>query len=234
MKKLILLLVLAALAGGGAFWYWHRASPKPSTFRTVPVKRGDLLAKTEATGTSEPEEVVDIGAQVAGQIKNFGRDPRDKSRPIDYGSPVEEGTVLAQIDDSLYRAQADQARANLERAKADILQYRAKLTQADRDLDRARTLLPGRAVSQEEYDAALAADETAKANVGVGEAAVGQAKATLAQAETNLGYCTIKSPVEGVIVDRRVNVGQTVVSSLNSPSLFLIAKDLKRMQVWAS
>src|SRR5262245_39852362 len=234
MKKLIILLVLAVLAGGGAFWYWRSTAKPATTFRTAAVERGDLLTTINATGTVEPEEVVDVGAQVAGQIKNFGRDPRDSSRAIDYGSPVEEGTVLAQIDDALYLSQVNQAKANLQRAEADMQQFRAKVAQTERDWNRSRALLPSSATTQEENDAARAAYETARSSLGIGDAAVAQAKAALQQAETNLGYCTIKSPVKGVIVDRRVNRGQTVVSSLNSPSLFLIAKDLKRLQVWAS
>ena len=95
-------------------------------------------------------------------------------------------------------------------------------------------LLKKGAIAHSDYDAAVAASEVAKANVGVDEAAIKQAEATLKQAQINLGYCEIKSPVKGTIVDRRVNVGQTVVSSLSASSLFLLAKDLSRIQVWAS
>src|SRR5206468_12680769 len=154
---------------------------------------------------------------------------------IDYGTPVAPNTILAEIDKSVYQSQVDQSKANLERAEADLLQMQAKLTQADRDWERAQALGKTKGtISDADYDTAQANYLTAKANVEVGRAAIGQAKANLKQAEINLGYCTIKSPVKGVIVDRRVNVGQTVVSSLNAPSLFLIAKDLKRLQVWAS
>ena len=167
---------------------------------------------------------------------------------MDYGSVVEEGTVLARIDDSLYQADAAQAqaqvqsaRASLLRAKADLEQMKAKLLQADRDWKRAKQIGPSEALAQASYDAYEAAYETAKANVAVGEAAILQAKAgvdhseaALRRAQRNLGYCTIKSPVKGVIIDRRVNIGQTVVASLNAPSLFLIAKDLTRMQVWVA
>jgi HlyD family secretion protein len=194
----------------------------------------------------EPEEVVDVGAQVAGKIVAFGQDRNGKS--VDYGSEVETGTVLAMIDDALYaadvataKAQLAQARANVQRAEADLGQLKAKLFQADRDWMRAKKLGPSDALSQSDYDAALSASEVAKANVKVGQAAVVQAKDAVAQAEAvlrrasqNLDYCTIRSPVRGVIIDRRVNIGQTVVSSLNAPSLFLIAKDLKRLQVWAA
>ena len=120
-------------------------------------------------------------------------------------------------------------------------QLKAKLFQAERDWGRAKKLGPSDALSQADYDAAQSAYETAKANVAVGQAAIVQAKKTVDQskaalkrAQENLNYCTIVSPVKGVIVDRRVNIGQTVVASLSAPSLFLIAKDLTRIQVWVS
>lgn len=235
MKGFVTFLILLVLAGGGAgYWYWEHSAERPTIYRTATVERGTLQATISATGTIEPEEVVDVGAQVAGQIKNFGRDLRDSKKIIDYGSPVEDGTILAQIDDALYKSQAEQARANLQRAEADLLQLHAKVRQAERDWKRARELGPRQVISDVDYDTAQANYETAKSALAVGEAAVAQARASLKQAEINLGYTTIRSPVKGVIVDRRVNVGQTVVASLNAPSLFLIAKDLKRLQVWAS
>jgi HlyD family secretion protein len=210
------------------------AAEQAGEFRTMPIARGDLEVTVSATGTIEPEEVVDVGAQVVGMIREFGRDPRDGERPIDYGSPVEVGTVLAQIDDTLYRAQLDQARANAQRAHADLLELQAKLRQAERAWKRVRELQRTGVVSDADYDLALAAYDTARSALAAGEAGIVQAEAALRQAEINLGYTTIRSPVKGVIVDRRVNIGQTVVSSLNAPSLFLIAKDLTRIQVWAS
>jgi HlyD family secretion protein len=250
MRGFITLVVVLALAVAGAGgWYWYTSVSHAVGYRTVAVERGNLLATISATGTIEPEEVVDIGAQVAGMIKAFGRDPRDSNKPVDYGTPVEKDTVLALIDDSLYaadveqaKAQLGQAQANVQKAQADLQQMQAKLYQTDRDWTRAKQL--GRTkgvIADVDYDMAQNAYETAKAAIDQGQAAlelakkgVDQAQANLNRAKINLGYCTIKSPVKGVIVDRRVNAGQTVVSSLNAPSLFLIAKDLKRMQVWAS
>jgi len=224
----------------------QRGSGKRTAFLTVPVKRGDLLATISATGTVEPEEVIDIGAQVAGRIVSFGKDKSGKT--VDYGSVVGAGTVLARIDDSLYaadvasaKAQLAQNKAGVKYAEANLGQFQAKLYQAKRDWARAQKLGPSDALSQADYDAALSAYETAKANVEVGKAAIVQAKdavrlseAALQRAQQNLDYCTIQSPVKGVIIDRRVNIGQTVVSSLSAPSLFLIAKDLTRIQVWVS
>src|SRR5262245_12476387 len=111
MKKIIILLILLGVVGGGGAWYWNHANNRPLTLRTVAVKRGDLLATISATGTVEPEEVVDVGAQVAGMIENLGPDPRDSSKTVDYGTPVEQGTILARIDDALYRWDMEQANA---------------------------------------------------------------------------------------------------------------------------
>jgi HlyD family secretion protein len=239
------IILLAALAGAVG-WYLKRDNGQSLAYRTVPVKRGNLTVSISATGTVEPEEVIDVGAQVAGQIVSFGKDVNGKT--VDYGSVVNEGTVLAKIDDSLYAADAAQAeaqvqagRAAVQRAEADMGQLRAKLQQAERDWQRAQKLGPSEALAEASYDAYKSAYETAAANLAVGQAAVQQSKASLSQAEAllrraqrNLGYCTIISPVKGVIIDRRVNIGQTVVASLNAPSLFLLAKDLNRMQVWVA
>jgi HlyD family secretion protein len=202
LKQLALMALPVVLVLFLAFWFWHGNHNGGTGFRTMPVTRGDLLSTISATGTVEPEEVVDIGAQVAGRIVAFGKDRDGKT--VDYGSRVEAGTVLAKIDDSLYAADVSsakaavaQAKANLKRAEADLGQLKAKLFQADRDWMRAQKLGPSDALSQSDY-------------------------------------CTIRSPVRGVVVDRRVNIGQTVVASLNAPSLFLLAKDLKRLQVWAA
>ncbi len=245
-KKTVVVLVVSVLFVIVAASFLRGSGNKSVVYRAAPVKKGDLLAAISATGTVEPEEVVDVGAQVAGQINSFGKDKNGKT--IDYGSVVEEGTILAQIDDSLYaadvalaNAQLQQARAGVLRAEADLGQLKSRLNQAKRDWERAQRLGPSEALAQSSYDAYKSGYEIAQANVAVGEAAIIQAKdavaqsqATLQRAQRNLGYCTIKSPVKGVIIDRRVNIGQTVVSSLNAPSLFLIAKDLKRMQVWVS
>ena len=222
--------VLAALGTGG--WLFRSKGNRESTFRTAPVKRGDLVATISASGTVEPQQVVDVGAQVAGLVVSFGMDKNGK--PIDYGSIVDEGTVLAKIDDSLYVAALETAKAQLLQAQANVLQMKANLLKAQNDWDRAQKLGPSDALAQTVYDQYQATYEVAKANLAAAEAAVAQAKAGVHTAEINVAYCTVTSPVKGVIIDRRVNIGQTVISSLSSPSLFLIAKDLKRIQVWAS
>ena len=246
IKRIVITVVIFGIIAAAIAMYLRKGSGQPISYRTAAITSGDLMVSISATGTVEPEEVIDIGAQIAGQILEFGRDKNGKT--IDYGSAVEAGTILAQIDDSLYAADAAQAaalvqvnKASLQRAEADIEQMKAKLYQAQRDWERAQKLGPSEALAITSYDAYQAGYETAMANLAVGKATIVQSKASVVQSEAalrrsqrNLSYCTIKSPVKGVIIDRRVNIGQTVVASLSAPSLFLIAKDLKRMQVWVA
>jgi HlyD family secretion protein len=246
LKIIIAVLIVLGLIGATVAWHQKSNGENGGNFRTAPVTRGDLRLIISATGTVEPEEVIDVGAQVAGRILSFGQDVNGNT--VDYGSTVDKGTVLASIDDSIYsaeeagaEAQVQSAKAGLQRAEADLNQMKAKFHQAERDWRRAQKIGPSEALAQASYDAYQSNYETAKANVAIGEAAILQAQANLAQnqavlqrAQRNLSYCTIKSPVKGVIIDRRVNIGQTVVASLNAPSLFLIAKDLTRMQVWVA
>jgi HlyD family secretion protein len=245
MRTLLAIVILIVVAGAGG-WYWHAGGRADLAYRTAAVKRGELVATISSTGTLEPEEVIDVGAQVAGLIVGFGKD--SSGNPIDYRSPVEPDMVLARIDDTVYRADVDTATAELAQAKtsvlkgeADLAQAKAKLLQAENSWNRAKKMGPSDALSQNDFEMYQADYETAKANVQVADAEVAQAHnsidlsvASLNKAKRNLDFCTIRSPVKGVIIDRRVNIGQTVVSSLNAPSLFLIAKDLTRMQIWVA
>ncbi len=240
-----LLLAGLAVIGAGALWFSHHREGGV-VFRTAAVKRGDLSATISGTGTVEPEQVVDVGSQVTGIITSFGRDVRNN--PVNYGSVVKAGGVVALIDDTLYvaavnidKAQLQQVRANLVNAKANVIQLKAKLWEADADWNRAQKLGPGQGLAPTTYDQYKANYEEAKASldmaaasVDVAAANVAQAEATLKRDQETLAYCTVKSPVDGVVVDRRVNIGQTIVSSTAASSLFLIAKDLHRIQVWAS
>ena len=127
VRRGVFVLILMAILGSAAFWFFKRSDTPSVSLRTVPVKRGDLVATISATGTVEPEEVVDVGAQVAGRIVAFGKDRSGKT--IDYGSAVEKGTVLAQIDDSLYAAEVAQVKAQLEQANAGVWRAEADLGQ---------------------------------------------------------------------------------------------------------
>jgi HlyD family secretion protein len=244
-RPAFVILVLTFAVGAGVWLLTARGNSKP-IFATAVLKRGDVTATITSTGTIEPVEVIDVGAQVAGLIRSFGTDK--KGHTIDYGSIVEEGTVLAKIDDSVYAADLALAKAQLERDKAALLSATASLEQAKAKLaadaanwERAQALSRSKMLAPTDYDNSKATYETSRASVSMGEAAIAQAKASVViaqalvdKAQRNLGFCTIKSPVKGVIVDRRVNIGQTVVASLNAPSLFLIARDLTKMQIWVA
>lgn len=247
MKKLVIwLLVLGIFGAGGAYaWQVYRGRTKPdaSSYRTAAVRRADIVSSISATGTIVPEDVVDVGAQVNGQVASFGLGKDGK--PVDYRSEVDEGMVLAKIDDALFKADVSTAEAQLSQAKAQVMvaeanraQAQAKLDQAERDWARAQKLGQSKAISQADFDAAKSSYEQGTANIALSDASIAQAKASVAIAEAsllrarrNLAYCTISSPVSGVVIDRRVEIGQTVVASLNAPSLFLLAKDLTKMKV---
>ncbi len=225
MKAIVSLLLFLGLIAVVYYVYKVYRPVTTSNFRTAVVERGDMLPTIGATGTVEPEQVVDIGSQVNGLIMEL---------KADYGTNVEKDQVLATIDKTLYDATVDQNQAAVNSAKANLLQAEANLYLAEANLRRDDVLLKKNAIAPADYDTAFAAAKVGKANVGVWEASIKQAEAALKQAKINLGYCDIKSPVKGTIVDRRVNVGQTVVSNLSASSLFLLAKDLSRIQVWAS
>jgi HlyD family secretion protein len=203
-------------------------------FQERAVKRGTLSAVVQATGTIEPAEVIDVGAQVAGKVIKFGPDPGNKDRTIDYGTVVQEGTVLAQLDPAPYEAEVTRARTAVQRAEAALRLAKAQAILTERELRRVKKRVEDKAGDALDLDVAQAALDVARAKVPGDEAAVAQAQAALKHAEMNLGYTTIRSPVAGVILDRRVNVGQTVTAALTAPSLFLIARDLKKLQVWVS
>jgi HlyD family secretion protein len=243
--RFIAITIAVLVICAGAAW-WHARNGSKLSFRTAVVKRGNVAVTISSSGTIEPVAVVDVGAQVEGRITTFGTDINGKT--IDYDSVVEKGAVLAKIDDSVYaaalavaNAQVEQAKAGELSAAANVEQMNAKLVQAEAEWKRAQALLSSKLMAQVDFDTDEANYEVAKANVSVTEAGVAEAKATTVQAQAaldgaqrNLDFCIITSPVKGVIIDRRVNIGQTVVSSLSAPSLFLIAEDLTKMQIWVS
>jgi HlyD family secretion protein len=230
LKKISVFVFLAAVVAG--IWWWQSRDTTKTSYTTAIVKRGDVASTIGATGTLEPVEVVDVGAQVAGRVSQFGKDK--DGNILDYGSQVQQGALLAKIDDSVYGAELSVAKAQGLSAAANLEQMQAKLDQAEAEWNRAQELHKSKLNSQVDFDTAKANYEVAKANVSVAKSGIAQSKADLDKAQRNLDFCTINSPVNGVIIDRRVNVGQTVVASLNAPSLFLIARDLTKLQIWAS
>ena len=252
---------VAILVGAGAAWL-HLSGKKENKvqFITTQVTRGDFVNKVQATGTLEPEELVDVGARVTGEIKEFGTDVN--GRRVDYGSEVKAGQLLARIDDTIVELDIRRAEAQVAQAQAQILsaaasaaqahanisQAQANKNRADRDLERAKKLGVGDALSQMDFDqyvnaaeSAAASLESARAQLKTSEAQQASAQAQLQSAQAqvqselrNRDYTRITTPVDGTIVVRQVNVGQTVVSSMNATTLFLVARDLSHMQIWAS
>jgi len=232
MKAIASVLLVAAVTGlVGARYYWYGGPGRPS-FRTLPVSRGDLSVNFTTTGFVEPVETIDVGAQIVGSIKQLGPDPDRPGKTVDYRTRVKAGGVLAQLDDLPHRAEVDKARATLKLAEAELNHYRARQKQTERDFKRAEQLKDTDSAAQ--FENAMAEAEIAKADLAMSEAKVEQAKIALKQAEINLSYTTITAPIDGVVIDRKVNVGQTVVAGMNAPSLFLLARDLAHMQVWAA
>jgi HlyD family secretion protein len=249
-KYLIGIVVIVILAGGFLFYWLTGQTGSDQKFRFAKVERGEVNLVVTATGTINPVINVLVGSQVSGTIKALY---------ADFNSQVKEGQVIAQIDPAIFQAQVDQAKANvltnqanllnakanLENAKANLVKADVAVLDAKRTLDRNLPLVEKKVIAQAtmdtaqtSYDTAVAQRDVAKAQVESAtsqvessKAQVEQAKATLKVAETNLRYTTIRSPVNGIVISRNVDVGQTVAASLQAPTLFTIAKDLTQMQV---
>jgi HlyD family secretion protein len=234
MRFLIVGLLLVAVIGGSYYWYTRIATPAPVALKTAAVTRGDLVTSISATGTIEPEEVVDVGFQVSGPILNLGDDPKSPEKVVSWDSEVEKDQILAQIDDTMYRAQVDTDKAKLAQDNALLAQNRSKLAQAEKDWERAKKLILTKSIADLDYDTAKMVFETAKYSIPLSQAMIAADQAQLKHDQANLDYCTLRAPVKGTVIDRRVNVGQTVVSAMSTSSGFLIAKDLRRLQIWAS
>jgi HlyD family secretion protein len=232
MKKSLFFLVVIGLVGLIGFHYWRTASAARPEFRTLQVTRGDLLVAVSATGTVEPVETIDVGTRINGMIKNFGPDPNQPGKTINYNSRVKEGDVLAQLDDAPHKADLEKAIANVKLSEGELARAEARAKQAERSYRRAKTLIDTNSVA--EFENAEAMYDIAKAEVVTAAGKLDLAKATKKEAEIQLEFTVIRSPVDGVVIDRRVEVGRTVVVGLNAPSLFLLAKDLSRLSVRAA
>ena len=206
---IIIFTVVAVLVGG--IWYFKRGHTDAPEYQTVTVARGDLTQVVTATGTLNPVVNVTVGSQVSGIINKLN---------VDYNSMVKSNEVIAEIDPSTYHATAEQATADLANAKANL-----ELQQAE--AERSAELFTNKLISGSEYD-------TAVANLHEAEATVQIKRASLANANANLGYCKIRSPVDGIVISRAIDLGQTVASSFNTPTLFQIANDLTKMQIDSS
>lgn len=192
------------------------------SYRLALVTRGDLTLSVSATGTLSPLTAVEVGSQVSGTIHAVY---------ADFNSTVRKGQVIAQIEPSLFEAEVAQALANVDSAIAAQEKAWVGVEEAKRNLERARTLHRRDMMAESEVDATHFAHQAARVEHKVKTAAVAQAKAALAQARVNLAHTRIYSPIDGVVLSRDVDVGQTVAASLQAPTLFTIAQDLRRMQI---
>jgi HlyD family secretion protein len=218
-------LSLAVVTGAIAFLIVWRpwASSEPGiTFQTVAVGKGTIAAQVTANGTLSARGTVEVGAQVSGRVEQLF---------ADFNDHVKKDQVIAKLDESLLRVQIEQAKAAYDLAVANQKRSAVAVTDAKRQLDRQKTLKDQQLVAGATLEQAEVAHDTAIANLSAARAQVQQAAANLKQARTNLTYATIVSPVDGVVLSRSVDVGQTVAASLQAPVLFTIAEDLSRMQI---
>lgn len=199
--------VLTAAIGGGA-WYWKSRGEPPLDYQTVPVMRGDLTQVVTATGQLDPVVNVQVGSQISGRINKLY---------VDFNSVVKSNQVIAEIEPDTYKVAVMKLEADLANAKAN-------LALAQVQAERAESLHTNRLISDSDYD-------TAHAQLLQGKAQVQSAQANLANGNVDLSRCTIFAPVDGVVISRNVNVGQTVAASFNTPTLFQLAGDLTKMQI---
>ncbi len=244
--------VVIAVAAG-AVWWSQRATEADATYKTAKLERGPLLAAVSSSGTVNPVRQVTVGSQVSGQIKEMR---------VDFNSEVTQGQVIARIDPQVFTYRVNQATADLESARAAVLNAQANVgavsasvsrarldaDNAQRDRLRKQELLDRQFVSQADFETSrntagtlaealkvtLAQLEVARAQVVAAQAVVRQREAALAQARVDLEHTEIRSPVDGVVIKRSVDVGQTVAASLQAPELFVIARNLSDMQVEAA
>ncbi|MFO1184961.1 MAG: efflux RND transporter periplasmic adaptor subunit [Bauldia sp.] len=221
---MLALLLLAGAAGGGLLW-WYFQSAAGVQYSTVALARGNVTRSVTATGSVNPVQSVIVGTYVSGVIQQV---------LCDFNTLVKQGQVCAKIDPRPFQSAVQQAAANLDAARAQLTKDRADLNYAKLNLDRATKLLQTKDVSQDAFDVAKSNFDKAAAQIEVDDANIEQRQAQLDAARVNLGYTDIVAPIDGVVVSRNVTNGQTVAASLQTPTLFLIAADLAKMQVDAN
>ena len=238
-RPVVAVLVLGVIGAGGYWYYRYSKKPTPPTVTRSVVTRGDVVETVGATGTLQAVTTVQVGSQVSGNIAYLG---------ADYNSLVKKGQVLARLDPSLFEAQAQQSRANLAQARAnltkaqsDLERSKVMLTDAQQKYTRAKELAAKSLLPQSDLDAAKIAVDSAQATlssadatVNQSQAAVSQSQASVNQNQVNLDHTVIEAPIDGIVIQRSVDVGQTVAASMQAPTLFIIAADLTKMQVNAN
>jgi HlyD family secretion protein len=225
MKRLVVAVLLLGVIGLSAGAYYSRQDDEAAALRTAAVSRGAIVDAVATTGTLEAVTTVQVGTQVSGTISSLG---------ADFNSTVRKGQVIAKLDPSLFEAQVAQAQANLAKAEADVEGQSVNLADAQQKLARARELGARQLLPQSELDAADVAVKNAQAQLRSAQAQVQQAQASLNQSLVNLQHTIITAPIDGIVIQRSVDVGQTVAASLQSPTVFAIAADMTKMQVNAA
>lgn len=224
MKKILLIVAAALIVAGLAALLYRRAAPEIS-YTTARIERGTIVASVSATGNLSAVTTVQVGTQVSGTIYKLY---------VDYNSRVRKGQTIAEIDPSLFGAAVEQSSGNFLNAEANLQKARVVLADAERTLERNRRLLADGVISQSDFDLSETACQSARASLRAAEGSLAQTRGALMQARTNLNYSVIRSPVDGVVISRSVDVGQTVAASFQTPTLFTIARDLTKMQIEVS
>ena len=221
MKKIIIAVIIVVLVGAG-LWIALAKKNNQVKYTTVAIQTGPLYSMVTATGTVNAVKTVSVGTQISGTLKELH---------VDYNSRVKKGQVIAEIDPATQQAQVDQARANMLAARANADKARAIQEDAKRIRDRNQQLFAKNLIARADLDTSESNYESNRAQVSAASAQVAQTEAALRYAETNLRYTKIMSPVDGIVVSRAVDVGQTVAASFQTPTLFTIAQDLTKMQI---
>jgi len=225
-KKVLLTTAALLLIGGGGFAYWRmRGETAEAPFVTTPVQRGNITQIVSSTGTLQAVVTVQVGSQVSGTIDKLF---------ANFNSKVKAGQVVAQLNQDKFKAAVDQAKANFIAAQSSFAKAKVGVEDAGRTLQRTRELRKRELTAQSELDAAQTAYDAALAQLEVNKAQITQAQAAINQVSVDLNNTTIRSPVDGIVISRNVDQGQTVASSMNAPVLYQLAEDLTQMQVLAS
>src|SRR3954471_18123363 len=225
MKKLItIVIVLIAIGAVGAAYYVRRGGPEP-TVTTLQISRGDVVDQVGATGTLQAVTTVQVGTQVSGTVDELY---------ADFNSIVKKGQVIARLDPSILQTQVDTAKANLVNAEANLERQRVAVADANTKLARSRELAARSLLPKADLETAETTAKQAEAQLKSTESQIVQAKAAVNKAEVDLGHTVITAPIDGIVISRNVDRGQTVASSMQAPTLFIIAADLTKMQVNAN
>ena len=224
-RSRLVIAALAVAALGVAAWMARRGGEAPAQYVVAAVDRGAIIQSVAATGVLQAVTTVQVGSQVSGNIQSL---------EADFNSVVRAGQIIARLDPSLFEARVAQMQANLTMAVAGVERAHANLSDTRQKFERARELAQKQLVSSSELDSAEAAHQAGGADLKSSQASVEQAQANLHQAQVDLGHTIIRAPIDGVVIQRSVDVGQTVAASFQAPILFVIAGDLRRMQVRSS